>query len=74
MKLELTEETNVGNGTMYAIRQDGIAIKWFSQKETAEKFFDEVVANPEILKPVKNILKSQEVVVFLDINNTENNN
>lgn len=66
MKLELVEEISATTGTMYAVKQDGIGIKWFTQKESAEKFFDEVVANPDILKPVKNILKSQEIDVSLD--------
>lgn len=66
MKLELVEEISATTGTMYAVKQDGIGIKWFTQKESAEKFFDEVVANPDILKPVKNILKSQEIDVSLE--------
>ena len=66
MKLELVEEISATTGTMYAVRQDGMGIKWFTQKESAEKFYDEVVANPDILKPVKNILKSQEIDVSLD--------
>lgn len=69
MKIELTEEISVGTGTMYAVRQDGIGIKWFSQKENAEKFYDEVIANPDILKPVKNILKSKDIDVSLDEQN-----
>lgn len=66
MKIELVEEISATTGTMYAVRQDGMGIKWFTQKESAEKFYDEVVANPDILKPVKNILKSQEIDVSLD--------
>lgn len=66
MKLELTEEISASTGTMYGVKQDGIGIKWFAKREEAEKFFDEVVANPDILKPVKNILKSQEIDVSLE--------
>ncbi len=66
MNLELTQETSLQSGTMFCVRQDGMPIKWFVKQEEAEKFFDEIVANPELLKPVKNILKSQEIDLSLD--------
>ena len=66
MTIELIEEISLSTGTMYAVKQDGISIKWFSQKENAEKFYNEIIANPEMLKPVKNILKSQEIDVSLE--------
>ena len=66
MILELIEEINPTTGTMYVVKKDDINIKWFSQKEDAEKFYDEIIANPDLLKPVKNILKSQEIDVSLD--------
>jgi ribosomal protein L24E len=66
MTLELVEQTTPGNGIMYVVNSDGKNIKWFSQKETAEAFYDAVVADPNLLKPVKNILKSQEIDVPLD--------
>lgn len=74
MMLELIQEVRPDTGTMYAVVRDGVNVKWFAHLESAEKFYNEIIANPDILKPVKNILKSQEVVVSLDINNTENNN
>jgi len=66
MKFELTEDISLQSGTMYCVRVDGTAIKWFAKQEEAEKFFDEVTANPDLLKPVKNILKSQEIDVSLE--------
>lgn len=66
MILELIEETNIGSGTMYVVRQDGISIKWFAKKEDAEAFYNGIVNDPTILKPVKNILKSQEIDVPLE--------
>jgi hypothetical protein len=65
MKVELTEDINAASGTMYCVRADGSPIKWFAQLETAEKFYDEIIANPDLLKPIKNILKSQEIDVPL---------
>jgi tRNA(His) 5'-end guanylyltransferase len=65
MKLELIEETNIGSGTMYVVRADGSSLKWFAKKEDAEAFYDSIVADPTILEPVKNILKSSEINVSL---------
>ncbi len=66
MTLVLTEEISLQTGTMYCVRQDEMAIKWFTKLEDAEKFFNEVITNPELLKPIKNILKSQDIDVSLD--------
>lgn len=67
MKIELTEEISVASGTMYCVRADGSGIKWFVNKESAEKFYNEIITNPDLLKPVKNILKSEEINVDLPI-------
>lgn len=69
MILELVEEINPGTGTMYAVAKDGKGIKWFSQKDTAEAYYNQVLANPEILKPQRNILKSEEINVSLEEQN-----
>jgi hypothetical protein len=70
MKLELIEEINPGTGTMYAVRNDGTAVKWFAKQEDAEAFYDSVIADPTILESKKNILKSQEI----DVPSEEQNN
>lgn len=69
MKIELTEEISITTGTMYCVRVDDSSIKWFSQRENAEKFYDDIMADPNIIKPVKNILKSQEINVSLEETN-----
>jgi len=69
MILELWEEITPGDATMYSLRADGAAIKWFAHKGDAEKFYEEVVANPDLLKPRKNILKSQEIILPLEETN-----
>ena len=69
MKVELTEEISITTGTMYCVRVDDSSIKWFSQRENAEKFYDDIMADPNIIKPVKNILKSQEINVSLEETN-----
>ena len=69
MKIELTEETSIGSGTMYCIRVDNSGIKWFSKKEDAEKFYNDILINPNLLNPVKNILRSDEIDVSLPLSN-----
>jgi hypothetical protein len=70
MKIELIEETSIGSGTMFLVKIDGANIKWFAQKTSAEAFYLEVIANPEILKPKINILKTDEINVSLDEQNS----
>jgi ribosomal protein L24E len=69
MNLELLEETTPGSGTMYVVRLDGSAVKWFAHKADADKYYEEIVANPDLLKPQKNILKSQEITLSLEQTN-----
>jgi hypothetical protein len=66
MKLELTEETSAGTNTMYCVRNDGYAIKWFANKNEAEAFYDSLVADPSLLENKKIILKSQEIDLPLE--------
>jgi hypothetical protein len=69
MKIELTEDISVTTGTMYCVRVDDSSIKWFVQRETAETFYNEIIANPNMLKPLRNILKSEEINVPLEETN-----
>lgn len=69
MTLQLTEEINPGTGTMYAVRLENYAVKWFAKKDDAEKFYNDAIANPDVLKPQKNILKSQEINLSLEETN-----
>ena len=66
MKIELVEETNPGTGTMFHVTVANQVVKWFAQKESAEAYYNEVLANPDLLKPKKNILKSEEINVSLE--------
>jgi hypothetical protein len=66
MIVELWEEITPGDATMYSVRAGGSTIKWFAHKDNAEKFYEQIVANPDLLKPRKNILKSQEINLSLE--------
>jgi len=69
MKIELVKEVNPGTGTMYIVTVNDKIIKYFSTQEGAEAYYNEVLANPEILKPQRNILKSEEIDVSLEEQN-----
>jgi hypothetical protein len=69
MKLELIQENNPGNGTMYAVKADDYTIRWFAHLESAEKFYNEIIADPNVLKKQVNILKSQDIDVPLEETN-----
>ena len=69
MIIELWEEVTPGDATMYSVRAGGAAIKWFAHKDNAEEFYEQIVAHPDLLKPRKNILKSQEITLSLEETN-----
>jgi hypothetical protein len=69
MKLELLQENNPGNGTMYAVKADDYTIRWFAHLESAEKFYNEIITDPNLLKKQVNILKSQEIELPLEETN-----
>lgn len=66
MKIELIEETRFDQDPMYGITKDGWIVKWFSNKPEAERYYNEIIADPSILEPKKIILKSQEIEVSLE--------
>lgn len=66
MILELIEEIKPSTGTMYAVIADGLTVKWFVHKEAAEKYYNEVLSDPSVLKSQTNILQSQEISLSLD--------
>jgi hypothetical protein len=51
------------------VKADNYTIKWFAHLESAETFYNEIIANPDVLKHQKNILKSQEIDVPLEETN-----
>ena len=70
MIVELIEESKFGKDPMYAVKVDGSTIQWFSYKKDAEAFYDSVIADPNFLEPKRNILKSEEINVSLDKQNS----
>ena len=69
MKLELIEEVKYNEQPWYIIRVDGQYIKGTGNKIVADKLYDEIMADPDVVKTKINILKSQEIDVSLDEQN-----
>lgn len=70
MIVELIEETKLGSGTMYAVKAEGHIARWFAKKDEAEAFYDAILADPTLLEPKINILKSTEIDVSLNKQNS----
>ena len=65
MKVELIEEVKYNEQPWYIIRVNGTYIKGTGNKIVAENMYNEIVANPNIVKTGVNILKSEEINVSL---------
>jgi hypothetical protein len=69
MKIELVEETKYNGEPWYVVRVDDVYIIGTGNKLNADKMYDEIVADPNIIKTKVNILKSEEVDVPLEEQN-----
>jgi hypothetical protein len=69
MKVELVEEQKYNGEPWYIIRIDGDYLIGTGVKTNAERMYNEIVADPTVLKTKRNILKSQEVDVPLEEQN-----
>lgn len=69
MKIELSEEQKYNGEPWYIIRVDGNYLIGTGVKTNAERMFNEIVADPNVLKTKINILQSQEVDVPLEEQN-----
>jgi hypothetical protein len=67
MKVELVEQVEPFNDDpWYGIRVNGASIKWSKDKSVIDTIYNDILANPDLLKTKENILKSQEISVPLD--------
>jgi hypothetical protein len=67
MKVDLIEQVEpFSDQPWYGIRVNGTSIKWSKDKEVIDSIYNDILANPDLLKTKENILKSQEIDVPLD--------
>jgi hypothetical protein len=70
MTVDLVEQMEpFSDEVWYGIRVDGSSVKWSRDKEAIDALYNEIVANPDVLKTKENILKSQKINVSLDKSN-----
>jgi len=69
MKIELVEETKYNGEPWYIVKVDDVYIIGTGNKLNADKMYNEIVADPNIIKTKVNILKSEEVDVSLEEQN-----
>lgn len=62
MKIELKEEKQYNNPyKWYRIEIDGVFIIGSYDKEKIKELYEEIKANPDIVKTKENVLKSEEI-------------
>ena len=69
MKVELIEEQKYNGEPWYIVQVDGQYIIGTGNKLNADKMYNEIVADPNVIKTKVNILKSEEVIVPLEEQN-----
>ena len=69
MTVELVEEIKYDGEPWYIVKIDGQYFKGTGNKLNAEKHYNEIISNPEVIKTKVNILKSEEVNVPLEEQN-----
>ena len=69
MKIELIEEQKYNGEPWYIVQVDGQYIIGTGNKLNADKMYNEIIADPNIIKTKVNILKSEEVDVPLEEQN-----
>lgn len=69
MKIELVEEQKYNGEPWYVVRVDDQYIIGTGNKLNADKMYNEIVADPNVIKTKVNILKSEEVNVPLEEQN-----
>jgi hypothetical protein len=69
MKVELIEEQKYNGEPWYIVQVDGQYIIGTGNKLNADKMYNEIIADPNVIKTKVNILKSEEVNVPLEEQN-----
>ncbi len=61
MKLEIIKETKINEGTWYILKADDLIVDCSRKLEEVENMFEEIKKDPEIIKGVKTVLKSEQI-------------
>ena len=69
MKVELVEETKYDGEPWYIVKIDDVYFKGTGNKLNAEKYYNDIINDPSVIKTKVNILKSEEINVPLEEQN-----
>ena len=69
MRIELIEEIKYDGEPWYIVTIDGVYFKGTGNKLNADKHYNDIIADPSIIKTKRNILKSEEIDVPLEEQN-----
>jgi tRNA(His) 5'-end guanylyltransferase len=69
MKVELEEQLKYNADAWYVIRVDGEYFTGTGNKANADKMYNEIVADPTVIKTKRIILKSEEITLPLEETN-----
>ena len=69
MKVELEEQLKYGADSWFVIRIDGEYFTGTGNKANAVKMYEEIIADPSIIKTKRIILKSEEITLPLEETN-----
>lgn len=61
MKLEIVKEEKLAEATWYCLKVDDVAVQFSRKLEEIEELFEQIKANPEIVKDRKTVLKCEEI-------------
>ena len=63
MKVEFVKETTIGNEPWFSIYVDGVYKTGSYREDVVKKVYDDIIANPDMLKRQKEVLYSAEIFV-----------
>ena len=69
MKVELEEQVKYGADSWFVIRIDGEYFIGTGNKANAVKMYNEIIADPTVIKTKRIILKSEEITLPLEETN-----
>jgi hypothetical protein len=63
MKVEFVKETTIGNEPWFSVYVDGVYKTGSYREDVVKKVYDDIIANPDMLKKQKEVLHSAEIFV-----------
>ena len=66
VKVEMVEQLEpFSDYPWFGVKVDDKTVKWCRNKEDAQAVYDEIIADPNVLKTKENVLYSQDIIIPL---------